>query len=269
MPSSILNGVQFWVMSDSGIVEANPREGPVATVKLKCLTTDRYALIKGLVGSCTVAGSTITRTYPFQYPPSPNLICRSIENIEMQGPPILLIPNSAWMGKQYSILTVRFEPAWFFNDNSDPSGKPYTSTSLNMSAEAMTLPQSTYTFPSGAPTNTPVARQIPQIQISMRRFMLPFLPINEMAAILGRVNDAVFTVGKLVCPIGTVLFMGGPSEFTADSGGVKTYTVTYEFLYRAIPWNQYMSPNPTEGYATPVDGTGNPVFPSGNFATLP
>ncbi|MHC5540621.1 hypothetical protein ACYOEI_20580 [Singulisphaera rosea] len=258
------------IMWESGIVEANPKDGPYAVVRIKCLASDRYQLVQELLGTASRSGSSVTRTYPFAYAPSPNLICRAIENIEFLGEPYPLISGTHWIAKKWAILTARFEPALFFPDGAgDPSGKPYTATTLNISSEFLTLPSSTYKFPSGAPTNTPVGRQIPQIQINEKRFMLPFLPIAEMGAIVGMVNAGVFSCGGLACPSGTVLFVGGTTEIQSDTMGNRLYSAEYNFVYKPIPWNQFLSPNPTEGFAVVTDGNGDPVYESGDFSILP
>src|SRR4051794_40952810 len=100
--------VPYTILMDSGIVEGQPKDGPFAVVKFKCLTADRYALVADLVGTSVRSGNAIVRTYPFGYPPSPNLICRSIESIEQRGPALPLPGGAFWVGCKWSIVTARF-----------------------------------------------------------------------------------------------------------------------------------------------------------------
>jgi hypothetical protein len=110
---------------------------------------------------------------------------------------------------------------------------------------------------------------IPQVAISIKRFMLPFLPVPQVAALVGHVNDAPFSLGGYTFATGTLLFVGGPSSLQADTLGNILYEVEYRMVFRYQPWNFFLHPNGTTGWAVVNDGNGNPVFPSGDFTTLP
>lgn len=269
-----LISVPCTILWNSGIVEGNPMDGPYAVVRFKCLTTDRVQLVKDLMGtSVKVTGTTgtaIVRTYPYTYPLSNNLICRSIDSIEMTGPPIVLANgNPVWVGKKWSIVTARFSTAYFFPDNSDPSGQPYTQTTFDAAGEVLTLPNGTYKFSGGVPTQTPVGAIIGQMTISMKRFMLPYAPAQQVAALVGKVNNAVVTIGGYAFAAGYLLFVGGPINLSSDTLGNVLYDAEYRMVYRQYPWNYALHPNGTTGWAAVTDGNGNGPYTPADFTTLP
>jgi hypothetical protein len=254
-----------------GISEAYPayRE-PQATVTFTCAASDRYQLIQDLVGTVVAAGNSAIRTYPYQYPPSPNLICTAIESVEFYGKPELLPGLTLpWLARSMCKVRARFGlPAWF-QGTQDPSGLPYTTTSISLGADVLTLPDTTYTFPSGWTTTTPIGLKVPKAIVTMKRHQMPFVPVAQVFPIIGCVNANVVTLAGFACAVGTLLFAGFSSTLTADVLGHITYDIEYQFEYRVRPWNQFLSPAPTEGWTEPTDGNGNPVFASADFSQIP
>src|SRR5262249_16622858 len=152
--------------------------------------------------------------FPFRYPPSPNLICRAIESIQMIGPPVVLPVGIPWVTRKYSIVTARFGVATFDESGqSDISGQPYTTTTFDVGTEVLTTPQSVYKFAGSpkVPTDVPSTIQIPLIYINMKRHMLPDVPVDVMASLVGRVNASTFVLGRFSFAAQTVLFTGGSS----------------------------------------------------------
>lgn len=253
-----------------GIAEAYAPGFPSAVVTFTCYSQDHYQLIQDLVGTSVAAGTAIIRTYPYQYPPSTNLICTGIESVEFFGT-YKRIPgvSSPWLWRSNCRVRARFEfPRWFSNVL-DPSGQPYTTTSFQGAVDVLTLPDTTYTFPSGWPTTTPIGIKIGKIIISMERHWMPFAPVPQAFPILGTVNVAPITIGGYSCAAGTLLFTGFSCAPHADTVGNIFWNVIYTFEFRLRPWNQSLSPDPTEGWAVPLDGSGNPPFASADFTTLP
>lgn len=255
----------------AGVSETYAPGQPVATVTFTCLAGDHYQLIRDLIGYSVASGLSIIRTYPFAYPPSPNLIATAIESVEFYGAPTQIAGVALpWLWKQKCRVRCRFElPLWFQNGAGDPSGQPYTTTSFQASADVLTLPDSTYHFPSGWPTVTPVGIKIPKATITMERHNMPYAPVQQVFPIIGNVNSAPVTIGGYACATGTLLFVGFGASPQADTLGNIVWNTQYVFEFRARPWNQFLSPNPTEGWAVPVDGNGNPVFSSSDLSTLP
>src|SRR3954452_3663320 len=99
--------VPFTIVED-GLDEAYPGpEGPTARVTFRCAWDDRFKLVADLIGGSVVVKpqgglAAILRTFPFAYPPSPNLYCRSIESIKPFGKPKILPypPANTWLARQ-------------------------------------------------------------------------------------------------------------------------------------------------------------------------
>src|SRR5579863_9036482 len=140
---------------------------PTARITFTCFASDHYQLVKDLLGYPVAIGGVIVRTYPFQYPPSPNLICTAIESVEFFGRPTP-VPNLGgvpWIWRSHCRVRARFELPSFANNANDPSGLPYTTTSFQGVTDVLTLPSSTFSFPSGQPTETPLGIKIAKVQI--------------------------------------------------------------------------------------------------------
>jgi hypothetical protein len=258
--------------SGAGVSEAWPADGATATVRLKCLTSDRYQLARDLMGTTTRSGSTYTRTPPFRYPPSPNLYCKSIESIQFLGPPVPLAGTTNWTVGNHAILTARFATAtWSADGSSDISGQPYTTTSFSVGTELLTTPQSVYKFAGSpkVPTNTPTVLNIPLIHISLKRHMMPDIPVDIMESLVGKCNAAIYLLGRFAFAAGTLLFLGGEDTERSDTLGNVMYDCEYKFAYRRVGWNNALHPNGTTGFAAITDGNSNPPYILADLTTLP
>lgn len=261
--------VPYAIVADSGISESNPREGASAKVKFKCAWDDRYQFVKDLMWSSVLAGpGKVIRTFPFAYPPSPNLYCIAIDSVDMFGKPAIIKKlGLPWLATEEAIVIATFGFLPFKDDTSE--GKPFTTLTLDVGGEFLTFPNTTYRFADGTPTNTPIGKVIPQIPIVEKLNWFPYLPIAEMLSLVGKVNDGPYPLGDFVSPTGTLLFTGGPTEYSSDTGGNSVNEVEYRYIYRPVPWNYYMHPNRTVGFAPVTDGNGDPPYDPGDFTTLP
>jgi hypothetical protein len=264
---------------DSGITESLEPGHAQARVRFKCLWSDHYQLIRDVLGTASAinaweSAAQIERTFPMSYPTAPFMIGQAVESVEARGPGYAIpgLPPQ-WVTRRWAIVTIRFGVATFNdgqgNGPQDASGQPYTTTTFNVGGEFITLPDSTYTFPSKAPTSSPIGILVPQTEIPVTRHLMPFIPLPQMLALQGKVNlDPVPFLNFIFTP-GQLLFVGGSTTITCDTLGNIMWDVTYQMMYRYIPWNYFLSPNPKEGWAVPVDGNGNPPLLGGIFATLP
>jgi hypothetical protein len=260
------------VMRDSGIIEANPETGPIATVKFGCLWQNHYNLVHNLLGLWTgTPPGNVMYTTPAGYPPSPNLVCTSIPSIEPIGKPAIIETNYLgqtvgfpWMTRESVILT-----AVFTRPPYQPVDGGYFTISFSGGGEFLTIPETTYRFGDGTPTNTPIGILIPQAQITVTRYKMPFIPDVIMMGLLGQLNNDAFQIGYNIYAPGTLMFMNGDTEIQSDTFGNLTYQVQYRFMYRPIDWNWYLHPDRTTGFAPVTDGNGNGPYGYGNFDTLP
>jgi hypothetical protein len=257
----------YSVMENSGIIEANPDNGPTAIVRYKCYSQDRYSMAQQLLGKWTgVQPANILYIGPFAYPPSPNLLCTSILSIEMHGKPIPdPFAGLPYLAKEFCIVTAMFtRPTW----QAATSGG-YFSITFSGSGEFFTLPETTYQFADGTPTQTPIGIWVGGAQITVNRFRMPFLPDYNAMPLIGYLNDAPFQIGNVIYSIGSLLFASVESLTESDVLGNLTYQFSYNFMFRQYDWNWYFHPNRTTGWAPVTDGDGNPPYPYGNFNLLP
>jgi hypothetical protein len=247
--------------------------GPQATVRFKCFWDDRYVFCQQLLGTWQgTPPNTVHRTPPFRYPPSPNLFCMSIDKIEEHGKPFIpfgmVLP---WMARKFAIVTATFYVPKYGVDGADA----YSKTTFACSGEFLTLPETTYRFQDGTPTNTPIGVMIPQLEITVTKYKLPFLPIAAMLALEGRVNAFDFQIQGVPFPAGTLLFMSGTSDYEIDMLGNVAYTQEYKFIAKPIPWNFFLHPNRTSGWRNVFgppswDGSGfTQPYPQGDLSNLP
>jgi hypothetical protein len=270
MPAPSVSYTIAQMNNQCGISESNAPGQPIATVDFCCLAADHYQLIRSLLGYPIAAGLSIIRTYPFQYPPSPNLIATAIESVEFYGKPTLVPGVGApWLWRNMAKVRCRFELPLWFQGAGDPSGLPYTTTTFQGTFDIITIPNTSYTFPSGWPTGAPIGVKLPKIIINMKRHMMPYAPLQQCFPLLGGVNNATVLIGGYSCPTGTLLFMGFSAVQAADPFGNIYYDVDYSFEFRLRPWNQCPSPDPTEGWATPTSGTGDTLFTPVDFTLIP
>lgn len=264
--------VPYSIMWDGGITEGNPETGPQATIRFKCLWDNRYALVQGLLGLW--AGSppkNVTYTGPFCYPPSPNLLCTAVSSIVPLGKPYHNFPDFkgvpiiGWLARKYAIVTAHFtRPPWVALDSGG-----YFSINFDGAGEFLGIPGTTYQFADGTPDNTNVGIFIPEAQITVRRFRMPFLPDQAMISLCATLNNAPFQIGNNIYAQGSLLFMPGHSSEESDPLGNITYAADYVFMFRPYDWNFDFHPNRTTGWALVTDGNGNPRYQYTDFNTLP
>jgi hypothetical protein len=265
---AITISVPYSTMYDQGISESTDEGGPRAVVRFKCLWDDHYQLVQDLVGAVRRSADTIIRDTPFPYPANSKMYCTGIASVEGHGNGALsrFFPAN-WLPRRRAVVTANFSvPTFALPGN---PGEAWTTVTFGASAEFLTLPGSTYRFADGTPTNTPIGKVIPTIEVNVKRHRMPYLPIAQIAATLGTINNAPFQVAGFPFAAGTLLFVGGPSEIEADTTGTVTQTVEYRFLFRPINWNFYLHPNRTTGFAAVTDGSGNSPYLPGDFAVLP
>jgi hypothetical protein len=257
----------YTILEDSGITEAITGDGPMATVKFKVLrAADRYSFCQQLLGLWTgTPPGNIFYTLPYEYPPSPNLLCTQIPEIIGFDKPLPLSVGLPWLFKKSTIVTAVFtRPPWQAATNAG-----FFSIDFSASGEFLTIPETTYRFGDGTPTMTPIGVVMPEAQITVTRHRMPFLPDQYAMPLIGTINNAPFIIGWNTYPTSTLLFSGMTSEIAPDPLGNIAFTVKYIFTFRPVNWNYYLHPNRTTGFALITDGNGNSPYQFGNFNILP
>lgn len=256
-------------MWDSGITEAVPgADGPQATVIFKLNNAaERYSFAQQLLGQWTgSAPSNVLYTGPFEYPPSPNLLCTAIPSIESFNKkiPMVGVGLPYWFGTQCIVTALFTRPPWQAATNG-----AYFSLSIAGSGEMLSIPETTGFYSSGLPTNTPLGIFLPAMEITVKRFRMPFLPDTYMWALQGMLNNQPFQIGNVLYPTGCLLFMPGTCTTESDPLGNITYSAEYKFHAKLRDWNYFINPAPPLAWDLVTDGSGNPFYSYGNFNLLP
>jgi len=114
--------------------------------------------------------------------------------------------------------------------------------------------------------NGQVGIVIPQAEISIIRYRMPFIPDAIMIPILGTVNNSPFTILNTTYDTGNLLFSIGNTDTEADVLGNITYVVEYKFLYNPVGWQNLLV---GAGISPIFDANGNPPYGVSNFNVLP
>lgn len=257
------------IMEDTGITEANPETGPMATVKFKIYDgSQRYSFVNQLLGQWSgTPPNSYTYIGPYEYPPSTNLICTSVPSIESLGRkiPIVGVGLPWWFG-EYAVVTAVFtRPPWVPLTD----GNGFFTIEFNGSGQFLDLPGTSFQFPDGTPTGGQIGLLMPQAQIVVRRIRMPFLPDSIVTPLYGTVNNAPFEIGWNVYNKGTLLFVGMNTVTNAAPFGGITYDVSYLFNWRAVDWNYEWYPDLTTGWALVSNGAGVYRYGYTNFNVIP
>jgi len=258
------------------VVERVTSNGPEADVMFKCPYNQRFTVVRGLLGGVVATGKTLTRLYPLRYPPSPNLFCTSIGDITGLKP---FTDGFGWLNYQYSIIPAHFSvPGWdaIPGYTNDPSGKLFTTTRFRVSGQVFSPPIGSYYYQGGTYAGKPVpdSKQSlirPQVEISMTRQLMPFVPLDAAMTYVGSVNSSSVTIADHVFPRGCLLFMGIDTDPVADpSTGNRCFNIPFSFIgtYQ-VEWNEVM--DPTGAWQLVNDdpgGTGDPPFAYEDFSIL-
>jgi hypothetical protein len=231
-------------------------EGPIARLKLAFPWNTRYNLLKALAGSAVLVGGKIVRSPPWTYPPSPNLVCVGVDRIVgiKAG-----TDATGFVTFQEAVIDCVFGyPRWQIqkgspNGSNDPSGQPYTITTFKTSGEVFTPRQGTYVWGTGAPSkivgtevdNASVGIIRPRTEISMKRVLCPYVPLNVVETYIGTVNQNPIAFSDNTYPQGTVLFAGCTATPTADVLGDPVWDIEYTMLANglSLDWNAFLAPD--------------------------
>lgn len=274
-----INGVECGIVADSGVREAQPETGAEATVVFQCPYHQRYDLVRGLLPKAVATNDIFVRTIPFAYPPSPNLYCQAVPSIEGVSP---WTDDAGWLQYDFARVTAEFRvPQYQFGAPSDPgsggvdpSGQPWTTTTFEVSAETIKLPGSGYVLVgTGEPLNEQVVGiRLPQVAIRMKRHWVPLIPLAQMMNLAGCVNSVAIKFANYTFPVGTLLYMGGPTDQSIDTAAGVVSELEHILIGRprGIDWNAFPSRDGTWRRAnTNAAGTGSWPFPYADLRTLP
>lgn len=262
-------GSNGWsIMEDSGIVEANPETGPMATVKFKVYDANqRYSFVNQLLGQWMGSPpSNFSFVGPYRYQPSPNMLCTSVVSIESldRKVPMLGFNVPWWFGKEAVVTAIFTRPPWI-----PLSTGGFFTVEFNGSGEYLNLPQTLFQFGDGTPINFPWGLLVAQAQIVVKKIRMPFLPDVLVVPLYSTLNNAPFQIGWNTYATGTLMFVGMNSCTNAAPFGGITYDVSYLFQWRQWDWNYAPYPSPPYAWQLVTDGSGNNPYKYANFNLIP
>jgi len=258
-------------------------EGWSADATIKCAWDDRFTVLKGLLGGLLYTGRTITYLQPFSYPPLPALKCVSTGDIT--GLKYRTDQNTGWASYDSALIPAHFKvPTWDAiagaggqNEQSDPSGLPFTTTTFSASADIFQPPTGSYYYASGTYNTKPVQDSTiglvrSHVQIKMTRHRMPFIPLDDIMNYDGTVNNAPIQFADRIFPTACLLFTGADtSEPTNDPGtGERCWDITFNFLGNYnITWNEVLDPSGNwVAVNDKSDGTGAAPYEEVDFSVL-
>lgn len=232
------------------IVEQWTRDqGPTATVKFRVSWPSRYVFMRALLGTWGVSP-------PAAYPDGSNaLYCLDITDCRPVGGMTGVI--GAWPTFKTAEITAFFGiPPYDWGGGQiggggDLSGSPWITTTFDISAEMLSLPDGAYYWEgSDKPVNDArIGKWIGQIGIRFKRKWAPRLSPLQMLNFAGKVNRGTFTMGDFSAPTETMLFLGGPCERVINTDLSWLQDTELNFVFRRTPnWNQLHHPLPGQGW---------------------
>lgn len=244
MPDTIsVNGVEALVsLEDSDqVTESVTSDGPSATLTFHVPYASRLEFLRGLGGSSSVDGDgVITYSPPLLYPGLGGLTCQAVTKMVGVGRPAR--DPDGWPTYQLAKITTQFGiPKYSFDAGNvqDMSGRPWTTTRGRVNSEIIIPQGGTFLFTEGTLIGEPVPEgqaglSIPNIELSMTRHWMPFVPLNAVAEYIGTVNDGPVMMGDYEFADGNLLFAGFNWTETVTFAGDVAYEVEYILLGQRV-----------------------------------
>jgi hypothetical protein len=236
-------------------------QGYFGTIRFWFLGADLFGFTSTVTGksqTITINGVSVTRLIPLKHPyitsgcyaddvrvyPAPG----SVASTDSGSYTISGEPSPGGISFTDYFCDVHFSTPAYPMESGD---YPTVQTRLSGGQEMVTRPGSAYEFPSdGKRINHDVGVPVKVVEFGLTMNRLASLDKDTYCALAGCVNLTEFW-GR---PEGTVLYDGPNCEGEFMLGGLPSYTVTHNFKYRSIPWNQIMRPDGA-GFEAPVEVT--------------
>lgn len=223
--------------------ESITSEGPSASVVFQCPYDSRFDLIAGLAGGSKKDDTgKIVYTTPYAYPFGTNMYVREIPRIVGIGKPKRR--SDGWPTWDIARVSATFGvPRWGFDATTgDLSGRPWTTTRCRVNAEVVVPPGGTFYYSelpehysgnvdNGKPLREGQAGLIHVVnEFTVTRHWMPYIPLEEIDALIGTVNDVDTLVGDHLYEDGQLLFAAFDYTETIDMLGKVVYECSYTVL---------------------------------------
>lgn len=259
-----------------GIEEGADRNGVYARKPYLCAYADRWKFLRELRGYSTVSGGKVLRHPPAVYPDNKLLYADDAR----VSPLITGVRQGVnQVTFDYAKIDVTFKTPDYNYESGGGTGEPavdgvtYGTVRLAFAGEFVTIPGRKARFKtSGEALDSNPGVLVPNLEYSITRHQIPYLPVTIIKGLVGKINSAAW----LGFDAETVLFVGGEADRSATSEGLQAWTIDFKFLWRPVSWNMGLTTNRTWEYVVfngsnpppPITG-GNLTYDSGDFTLLP
>lgn len=271
--------IGFDGLGENMVTSSTPQSGgETYKIPFKVAYASLKAFKFALLGGIDTSAGEPARVPPFQCPFNPNLYCLSIESVTGIKP---RVDADGWPYYDKAVVVAVFgAPPYQFTANdpaglNDPSGSPWTTTTIKSSAEVVNPPAgSYYVGPFGSSAKVAEEASVgiitPTSEVAMTRKMLPRLPLDDLMSFQGTVNADPIQIADHVFDRGCLLCVSAEHEPAFDPHGTPCTDVPYTFLGKDHDWNQVISGDGTLQFLnTKQDGSGTPPYAYDDFSQLP
>ncbi len=236
-------GFNVWFGDVSGSIEDTVRERFSRTeqwvrIKLLCLTSDKVALRRTLLGGSTQISGVITTTAPYAHPNYPWMIVTTVESELVFGDSGTIADSNGFVSSKYTRLIIEFTQL-------DPLD--LGEESVDFSARFITAPLNAFTWASDSvPLATTEAPGLIEMTADLRRSrnQQPTIPLAMIFSLLGKVNATTYLGGDPE----TMLYLGCSTRRRFTSAGVKNWDISHCVQFRTsglntggtgVSWNKF------------------------------
>lgn len=255
MPETVdIGGVACKFRQSSGVKgKVDPQRGQTESVEIHCPWAQRQTVIKALAGYSKLdEDGNVVYVDPFKHPDIPEL-------------QVIALPSYLGMGRdrrsangylEYDEFQIAcefgipiFGQSGASDPGDDPTGKPYTTTTIQFNAEMIIPKSGTYKWAQYALAGTPVNEgsigiAVPHMQITIKRHMMPTIPVDLIMEHIGKINEFEVEFAGHVFDGGHLLFVGCGANITLDTLGERRYEVDYILAGQKVhSWNNFLDPD--------------------------
>ena len=271
-----LSGITYEDLPGSGVV-TYAKDDITARRLIMVDWGDATDFVRALLGFTVSVGGVPIRTLGQQYPDYEYLYATTA-TVEGIGE---LAPGEPATYDRAKI-TVGYEPSRFQTspEDDDPDADPdvedprrYLNETYDFGGSFISAPRGNFAYTDEilTPVEQPVGIRDPSIVLQLESNIEPELPMADIRARLGTVNNAPWYGAATEC----VLFDGGSARRVLGVDGTQGWTITYRFIAKYHSWNWFFRGEGGAG-ANHGDGWwriesfagGRPPYDSTDFAVL-
>lgn len=123
-------------------------------------------------------------------------------------------------------------------DEDQPEELTYVEENLDISAQMVSIPKGTYTFPDGTILDENFGKQMGSAVWSLKINEWGSFDVATIIDAMGMVNSSEFKG----FPTGKLLFTSAGASRRFTSNGITAWDVDLKFAYRTKKWNEFVNP---------------------------